>query len=426
MILHFCLVAILPEKTRPKAQNLPLSEVGTILETYIMRGASGSQFLMPTQATSSEGCLPSPSPRASAGPSPACHQQWSACPATSRRLAFHLLLLVLQQVLHQLAISSGQLAQQLLDGFLLEVHDGIKHHVDGVQHVHVEGSLVVIVLGFGPLLGLGVEEVLSPELLHHLVHINSELGGVHLSELLQSEGPAVETRSKTNGGIVDIHSDHSHGTVIISVGGDNHVDVLHDPLEGLEEFLLLQLQLQQSSVHLVHEEDGSDPLSDGLSEDSLGLDTDTGDTVHHHQSSVSDTESSSHLGGEVNVTRRVDQVDEEAKLVRAVSLLGLLLLAEVKILLQHLEVHGDGSGLDGDTSLLLILPGVSGSRLSCLGGGDDTSLGHQGVSQGGLAVVHVGDHGHVPDVPLLVHTFSHLIYCKVHHSEILLLSSLLY
>ena len=71
-------------------------------------------------------------------------------------------------------------------------------------------------------------------------------------------------------------------------------------------------------------------------------------------------------------------------------------------------------GLDGDTSLLFVLPGVSGPGLSGLGGGDDTSLGHQRVCQGGLAVVHVGNHGHVSDVPLLVHAFSHLVYCEVH------------
>ena len=70
-------------------------------------------------------------------------------------------------------------------------------------------------------------------------------------------------------------------------------------------------------------------------------------------------------------------------------------------------------GLDGDASLLLVLPGVSGPGLTSLVGGDDTGLGHEGVGQGGLAVVHVGNHGHVPDVPLLVHTFSHLIYREV-------------
>merc|ERR1719188_1012321 len=62
----------------------------------------------------------------------------------------------------------------------------------------VEGSLVVVILGLGPLLCLGVKEVLSPKFLHHLVNIDSKLGGVHFSKLLQGEGPAVKTRSKTN------------------------------------------------------------------------------------------------------------------------------------------------------------------------------------------------------------------------------------
>ena len=74
-------------------------------------------------------------------------------------------------------------------------------------------------------------------------------------------------------------------------------------------------------------------------------------------------------------------------------------------------------GLDGDTPLLLVLPGVSGPGLAGLAGGDDAGLGDEGVGQGGLAVVHVGNHGHVPDVPLLVHTFSHLIYREVHLKE---------
>merc|ERR1719412_3592661 len=147
MILHFCPVATLPENTRPKAENLPLSDVGTILDTYIMKGASGSQFLMPTQATSSGG----PSYSISALyfcavtgegkwmtiiwniASPAGSQflithfikglpsiSFSSCFRTSltslpsvphhalhQRLALHLLLLVLQDVLNQLAVSSS-------------------------------------------------------------------------------------------------------------------------------------------------------------------------------------------------------------------------------------------------------------------------------------------------------------------------------
>merc|ERR1719430_209361 len=58
--------------------------------------------------------------------------------ALHQRLSLHLLLLVLQNVLDQLAIGSSQLAHQLLNLILLEVHDGVEDHVDGVQDVHVE------------------------------------------------------------------------------------------------------------------------------------------------------------------------------------------------------------------------------------------------------------------------------------------------
>jgi len=43
-ILTFIPVAIVPANTRPKAKNLDLSVVGTILETYIINGPLGSQF----------------------------------------------------------------------------------------------------------------------------------------------------------------------------------------------------------------------------------------------------------------------------------------------------------------------------------------------------------------------------------------------
>ena len=45
--------------------------------------------------------------------------------------------------------------------------------------------------------------------------------------------------------------------------------------------------------------------------------------------------------------------------------------------------------------------------------GNYSHLGDQGVGEGGLAVVDVSDHGHVPDVLLLVHAFPHLVGCEV-------------
>merc|ERR1712128_175635 len=78
---------------------------------------------------------------------------------------------------------------------------------------------------------------------------------------------------------------------------------------------------------------------------------------------------------EVTVAGGVDQVDEETWLVGAVLLLGDGLLDESQILLVHVEEHGDGCGLDGDTPVLLVLPGVGGPGLASLRGGDDAGLG---------------------------------------------------
>ena len=60
-------------------------------------------------------------------------------------------------------------------------------------------------------------------------------------------------------------------------------------------------------------------------------------------------------------------------------------------------------GLNGDSPLLFISSRISGSLPTGLGTGDDPSLTQQGVSQSGLAVVHVGDHRHVTDVMPLAH-----------------------
>lgn len=72
------------------------------------------------------------------------------------------------------------------------------------------------------------------------------------------------------------YHDVPHGSpLILSIGGDNDVDVLHNTLEGLEELIRLQLQLKQSPVHLVHHENRFDALSDGLPQYSLSLHTHT-------------------------------------------------------------------------------------------------------------------------------------------------------
>ena len=67
----------------------------------------------------------------------------------------------------------------------------------------------------------------------------------------------------------------THGSIIVSVGSNDNIDVFNDTLESQKQILLLQLQFQKGTVHFVHQENRLDPLGDGLTEDSLSLDAHT-------------------------------------------------------------------------------------------------------------------------------------------------------
>ena len=64
---------------------------------------------------------------------------------------------------------------------------------------------------------------------------------------------------------------------------------------------------------------------------------------------------------------------------------------------------------------MFVLTGVSESGLTSLGAGDDSSLGDEGVCQGGLAVIDVSNHGHVSDILLFVHDLTDLVNREVDH-----------
>ena len=63
------------------------------------------------------------------------------------------------------------------------------------------------------------------------------------------------------------------------------------------------------------------------------------------------------------------------------------LLDGLDILVLQLEVHGDGGGLDGDTTIDFVLSRIREPHVSRLCAGDDTSFGDERVGQGRLSVV---------------------------------------
>lgn len=67
------------------------------------------------------------------------------------------------------------------------------------------------------------------------------------------------------------HLDVPHGAILISVRCNDNIERLDNALECLVEVFLLQLQLQQGSVHLVHKTYRLDPLSNGLAKHCLCL-----------------------------------------------------------------------------------------------------------------------------------------------------------
>jgi hypothetical protein len=218
-----------------------------------------------------------------------------------------------------------------------------------------------------------------PEALHHLVLVNTELLGIASSELADSEGPPVKTRTESNGTLVGV--DLNVTKRLIEVGSDDDIHRLDGTGERLVQVLLGNLELQQCTVDLVDDTDRLYTLTKSLTQHSLGLDTHAGDTVDDDQGTVGDTERSSDLRREIDVTGGVNQVDQEFVTV------GLLVGDVLGVLGRELSVQRDSGRLDGDAPVLLVLPSIGESSLSSLGSRDDTGTLDERVGKGGLSVI---------------------------------------
>jgi len=164
----------------------------------------------------------------------------------------------------------------------------------------------------------------------------------------------VRTRTHTRARTHTTHLQVTHGFVL--VGGQDDVGVLNHTAEVGIGLLSVQLQLQEAAVHLVDGQDGLDAFTQGLAQHRLGLHAHSLHAVYHHQGSVCDTQRGCDLGGEIDVAGRVDEVHQ---VVVAVTQAGVPL----DVLVGELEVQRDAGGLDGDATVLLILPRVRQPRI---------------------------------------------------------------
>ena len=155
--------------------------------------------------------------------------------------------------------------------------------------------------------------------------------------------------------------------------------VLHG-VDGVEE-------VSAHAVELVDEGDAGDAVGRGLTPDGLGLRLDAGDGVEDRDRAVEDAQAALDLGGEVDVTRGVDDLDD--------------------VVLP--EARGGGGG-DGNAALLLLNHPVHGGGAIV----DLTDLvGLAGVVEdalrrGGLTGVDVGHDADVAEVLELVLNLCHV------------------
>lgn len=119
----------------------------------------------------------------------------------------------------------------------------------------------------------------------------------------------METGTERDGALLGVDLAVTEGLLVVH--RDDDVDRLDGTGESLVEVLLLDLELEEGTVDLVDDDDRLDALTERLTEDGLGLDADTVDGVDDDEGTVSDTEGGRDLGREIDVTRRVDKVDQE-------------------------------------------------------------------------------------------------------------------
>lgn len=117
------------------------------------------------------------------------------------RLASLLLVLCLDLV------HDAQLLQHVEQLLFVVSHASLNDSLDGLIDKLAETTLARGAVGLllGPLLGLGIKEVVTPQLLHHLHLICAKLLGIDLGKRCEGESPAVKTSTKGHCALLWIH-----------------------------------------------------------------------------------------------------------------------------------------------------------------------------------------------------------------------------
>ena len=156
------------------------------------------------------------------------------------------------------------------------------------------------------------------ELLHQLLVVLGEL----LEELVAGRGGGLQVLGRDLRvhpvlahvalPVVGVELDEVDHAVQVGLGPPRELQDQRVGVQPVHHHLDGALEVRAGAVHLVHEGDAGDVVAVGLTPDGLGLRLDAGDRVEHGDRAVQHAERPLDLDGEVDVARRVDDVDPVA------------------------------------------------------------------------------------------------------------------
>ena len=158
---------------------------------------------------------------------------------------------------------------------------------------------------------------------------------------------------------------------------DRQVDGDRLANEPLADFVERAEEVGPFAVHLVDEGDPRHAVLVGLVPDGLALGLDAFPGAEDHHGAVEHPQAPLHLGGEIDVAGRVDQVD-----------------------LDVLPGEGDGGGVDRDAPFLLlgVEIGDGGALIHFAHAVAEAAVEQHAFGDGGFARVDVGNHADVAEV----------------------------
>ncbi len=213
-----------------------------------------------------------------------------------------------------------------------------------------------------------------------------DLSEVHPGSLHRWHGdtPLVECRTEADGTAFDGDGPIFDVVHILGHAADEFVDVVDDRDETLLHLLWSFLEFRNQAVDLVNEQGRLDALAECLAQDRFGLWHGTLDSVDDDERTVDCTHRTRHVATEVDVARRIDQVDQ---------------VVGVFVLVGHRNV----CRVDGNPTFLLVFFRVhrelfAGSLIR-----DHARTREEVVRKRCFSVVNVSGDGDVPDVLRFVH-----------------------